>query len=60
MVRNLAVVYATLGQADSAVAQLRYLLSVPSWISPRALKADPTWDPMRRDPGFRGLIDPVP
>jgi serine/threonine-protein kinase len=60
MVRNLAVVYATLGQADSAVAQLRYLLSVPSWISPRALKADPTWDPIRRDPGFRGLIDPVP
>ena len=56
MVRNLAVVYATLGQADSAVAQLRFLLTVPSWISPPALKADPTWDPIRRNPGFRKLV----
>ena len=56
MVRNLAVVYATLGEADSAVAQLRYLLTVPSWISPPALRADPTWDPIRRHSGFRGLI----
>jgi serine/threonine-protein kinase len=56
MVRNLAVVYATLGEADSAVTQLRYLLTVPSWISLAALKADPTWDPIRRDPGFRRLV----
>ena len=55
MVRNLAVVYATLGQADSAVAQLKYLLTVPSWISPPALRSDPTWDPIRRNSGFRGL-----
>jgi Flp pilus assembly protein TadD len=56
MVRNLAVVYATLGEADSAVSQLRYLLTVPSWISLPGLKADPTWDPIRRDAGFRGLV----
>jgi serine/threonine-protein kinase len=56
MVRNLAVVYATLGEADSAVAQLRYLLTVPSWISLPALKADPTWDPIRRHPEFRRLV----
>jgi hypothetical protein len=56
MVRNLAVVYATLGQADSAVAQLKYLLTVPSWISPPALRSDPTWDPIRRNSGFRGLV----
>ena len=56
MVRNLAVVYATLGQADSAVKQLRYLLTVPSWISVPALRSDPTWDPIRGDPGFRALV----
>jgi len=49
-------VYATLGEADSAVAQLRYLLTVPSWISLPALKADPTWDPIRRHPEFRRLV----
>jgi TolB-like protein/tRNA A-37 threonylcarbamoyl transferase component Bud32/Tfp pilus assembly protein PilF len=56
MVRSLATTYATLGEADSAVKQLRLLLEVPSWISVPALRADPTWDPIRRDPGFRALI----
>jgi eukaryotic-like serine/threonine-protein kinase len=56
MLRNLAVVYATLGEADSAVKQLRTLLSIPSGISVPGLRADPTWDPVRRDPGFRALV----
>jgi serine/threonine-protein kinase len=56
MVRNLAVVYATLGQADSAVKQLRLLLSVPSWVSVPGLRVDPTWDPIRADPGFQALL----
>jgi len=57
MLRNLAVVYATLGEADSAVKQLRTLLSIPSGISVPWLRADPTWDPVRRDPGFRALVE---
>jgi tetratricopeptide (TPR) repeat protein len=56
MVRSLATTYATLGEADSAVKQLRLLLEVPSWISVPALRADPTWDPIRRHPGFRALL----
>jgi serine/threonine-protein kinase len=56
MVRSLATTYATLGEADSAVKQLRLLLEVPSWISVPALRADPTWDPIRRDPDFRALL----
>jgi TolB-like protein/Flp pilus assembly protein TadD/tRNA A-37 threonylcarbamoyl transferase component Bud32 len=56
MLRNLAVVYATLGEGDLAVKQLRVLLAVPSWISVPWLRADPTWDPIRRDPGFQALL----
>jgi hypothetical protein len=56
MVRSLATTYAMLGEADSAVRQLRLLLQVPSWISVPALRADPTWDPIRRDPDFRALV----
>jgi tetratricopeptide (TPR) repeat protein len=56
MARNLAVVYATLGEADSAVKQLRFLLTVPSWISVAGLRADPTWGPIRRNAGFRALL----
>jgi serine/threonine-protein kinase len=56
MLRNLAVVYATLGEADSAVKELRRLLSVPSGVSVPWLRADPTWDPIRRDSAFRALV----
>ena len=56
MLRSLAITYATLGEADSAVKHLRVLLEVPSWISVPALRADPTWDPVRRNPGFRALL----
>ncbi len=56
MLRNLAVVYANLGEADSAVKQLRHLLTVPSWISVPGLRSDPTWDPIRKHAGFRALI----
>ena len=56
MVRKLAEVYATLGEADSAVQQLRLLLTVPSWISLPGLGSDPTWDPIRRDPAFQALL----
>jgi tetratricopeptide (TPR) repeat protein len=56
MVRNLAVVYAMLGEADSAVKQIRLLLSVPSWISVPGLRVDPTWEPIREDPGFQALL----
>ncbi|HET6576984.1 MAG TPA: protein kinase [Gemmatimonadales bacterium] len=56
MLRNLAVVYATLGEADSTVTQLRTLLAVPSWISVPLLRVDPTWDGVREDPGFRALV----
>jgi tetratricopeptide (TPR) repeat protein len=56
MLRNLAVVYATLGEADSAVNELRTLLAIPSGISVPWLRADPTWDPIRRDPEFQALL----
>jgi serine/threonine-protein kinase len=56
MLRNLAVVYGTLGEADSAVKELRTLLAIPSGISVALLRADPTWDPIRRDPGFQALV----
>ncbi len=56
MVRNLAVVYATLGEADSTVKELGTLLAVPSWISVPLLRADPTWDPVRDDPRFQALV----
>jgi hypothetical protein len=49
-------VYATVGEADSTVKHLRTLLSIPSAVSVPGLRADPTWDAVRRDPGFQALV----
>ncbi|MGH7509897.1 MAG: protein kinase domain-containing protein [Gemmatimonadales bacterium] len=59
MLRNLAVIYATLGEAHAAVEQLRILLAIPSWISVAWLRSDPTWDPLRNHPGFQSLLTGV-
>ena len=56
MLRNLAVVYAMVGEADSTVRTLRTLLASPSWISLPLLRVDPTWDAVRRDPKFQALV----
>ena len=56
LTRNLAVIYATLGEADSAAKHLEYLLTVPSWISKAGLRVDPTWGPIRQSPAFQALL----
>jgi tetratricopeptide (TPR) repeat protein len=54
---NLARILAKAGQADAAVDQLAYLLSVPSWISVPALRVDHSWDPLRGNPRFERLLN---
>jgi serine/threonine-protein kinase len=51
----LAEVYATLGDADSAVSQLEALLAVPSLASGGWLRIDPVWAPLRGNPRFEAL-----
>jgi TolB-like protein/Flp pilus assembly protein TadD len=57
---NLAAVLALIdaigGREDAAVDRLEYLLSVPSAISRPLLRADPAWEPLRRNPRFQRLV----
>jgi len=54
---GVAEVYAILGESDRAIEILDRLLSRPSGVTTQALKINPIWDPLRRDPRFQGLID---
>jgi TolB-like protein len=54
---ELAAVHAWVGNADSAVAHLDALLSRPGELTSYQLRNDPTWDPLRSDPGFEALLD---
>ena len=44
-----------LGERDEAIAMLRTILQNPYVISPGWLRIDPTWNPLRGDPGFEKL-----
>ncbi len=52
-----AAVEARVGEKDAAIERIRYLLSIPSFLSPGALRIDPEWTPLRKDPRFRKLAE---
>jgi Flp pilus assembly protein TadD len=56
LVTNLAEIYVVAGDYDSAVRQLKILLSMPGFASIPYLKLDPIWKPLYDHPGFRELI----
>ena len=53
---ELAAAHAWVGNTDSAVAHLDALLSRPGELTTYRLRNDPTWDPLRSDPGFEALL----
>jgi len=56
-IQNLAQIYVMVGDYDSAIDQLGYLLSIPSYnISIPYLRIDPTWAHLRNHPRFQKLL----
>jgi TolB-like protein/Flp pilus assembly protein TadD len=53
----LAQIYAWTGEPDEAFRLLDHLLVVSNGLTIPMLKLDPSWDPLRNDPRFQGLID---
>jgi TolB-like protein/Flp pilus assembly protein TadD len=59
--RNIAMVYATVNESDSAFKLLTILVTTPgSWaLNYGDLKTNPGWDPLRKDPRFDKLLAEV-
>jgi len=53
---DLARVYCMVGEYDSALDKIEYLLSIPGEISVASLKIDPAWISLRSLPRFQKLI----
>jgi len=60
--RDMAQVYAQLGDADHAIPMIRRVLQLPfpditpGVMTPALLRLDPAWDPIRNDPRFQELV----
>jgi serine/threonine-protein kinase len=54
---NLAWIYVTAGEPDSAVATIETLLSRPGLLSVPWLRVDPLWDPLRDHTRFQALLE---
>ena len=57
MISDLAQIYIMVGEYDSAIEQLAYLLTIPSYVSAALLAADPLYDPLREHPRFQTLLE---
>jgi len=55
LINNLAMIYAWVGDKESALKQLEVSINIPSGISYGELKLNPDWDPLRGDPRFEAL-----
>jgi TolB-like protein/Flp pilus assembly protein TadD len=53
---DLALIYASIGDAEKSVEQLEILLSYPSWVSAPFLRMDPRWRSLQGDPVFEALL----
>ncbi len=56
LILNFAEVMMVFEEYDRAVEQLRYLLSIPGFVSPAYLKLDPLWAPLQHRPAFQKLL----
>jgi hypothetical protein len=53
---NLARIYAMVGELDSALDQLAYLLSVPGPLTAAWVRIDPTWAALRDNSRFQRML----
>ncbi len=56
-VKDLAHVYVMVGEYDAAVEQLKFLLSIPSWMTQKLLRIDPIWDALLSHPSFKKIAE---
>ena len=54
----LARIYVMVGEYEEALDQIEFLLSIPTyWLSAPLLRLNPMWDPLRKHPRFKQLLE---
>ena len=60
LIVSLSRILTIVGAHEEAVSLLQRSLSTPGGITLHELRLDPTWDPLRADPGFHKLVATAP
>jgi tetratricopeptide (TPR) repeat protein len=56
-VEDLALIYVMVGKYDDAIKQIKYLLSIPGFLSTKILELDPRWAQLRNLPEFKKMME---
>jgi tetratricopeptide (TPR) repeat protein len=56
-VEDLALIYVMVGKYDDAIRQIKYLLTIPGFLSTKILEIDPRWAPLRNQPEFKKMME---
>jgi TolB-like protein/tRNA A-37 threonylcarbamoyl transferase component Bud32 len=56
LIRNLAIIYAWVGEKDRAIERLSDAANRPDDVSYGNLRLNPLWDPLRGDPRFEAIV----
>jgi len=57
LVEDLAMIYVMVGKYDDAISQIKYLLSIPGFLTTKILELDPRWAPLRNLPEFKKMME---
>jgi hypothetical protein len=57
VISSMAMIYAWIGDTDSAIERLGFLAKTPGGPAYGQLKYDPAWDGVRADPRFAKIVD---
>ncbi len=57
LLQDLAQIYVITGQYDEAISKIKYLLSIPGFLSTKLLESDPVWAPLRNQPEFKKILE---
>ena len=57
LVEDLALIYVMVGKYDEAIKKIKYLLSIPGFLSTKILELDPRWAPLRNQPEFKKMME---
>jgi len=55
--KDLAHIYTLVGDYDSALKEIEFLLANPTYYSTPLIRMDPTWAPLRDHPRFQALME---